>query len=393
MKKRIIISLYLLVFASHHAFAQDFVKGADIGFLTMQERGGQKFYDTQGRERECLDLLKDYQISAVRLRVWVNPGWGGCDKEDVLRKALRAKAAGMDVMIAFHYSDSWSDPAKQPIPKAWMGHSYRQMKRDLAQHTIETLQLLKDNGITPRWVQVGNETRNGFLWNPKYDERGREVKDEKKHTVVEYSMAHIDTHPKHYAGFIRAGYDAVKKVFPEAMVIVHLDNGFDQKMYDHNLGTILRYGGKFDMIGMSLYPYWAISGGREPSADKTITDGISNINHLWEKFGKEVMIVETGFEVDEKHPEVMEQGRDQLARMIREARTMTDGHCRGVFYWEPQCLPGGYKLGAFGSNGAPTVIMDGFRNTAFPTAEGYGKYTRGGRGGDVYEVTNLNGIR
>ena len=105
-------------------------------------------------------------------------------------------------------------------------------------------------------------------------------------------MGHIKTEPQQYAGFIRTGYDAVKEVFPDAIVIVHLDRGHEQRLYDHNLDTILKYGGKFDMIGMSLYPYWAMDG--------------------------------------------------------------------GVFYWEPQCLPGGYKLGAFDSNTAPTVIMDGF---------------------------------
>jgi len=114
------------------------------------------------------------------------------------------------------------------------------------------------------------------------------------------------------------------------------------------------------MIGMSLYPYWAMDSKREPSAEKTITDCIANINHVAEKFGKDVMIVETGFEVDERHPEKMEAGRDQLRRIIHEAKTMTNGHCRGVFYWEPQCLPGGYRLGAFGSKGMPTAIMDGF---------------------------------
>ena len=114
------------------------------------------------------------------------------------------------------------------------------------------------------------------------------------------------------------------------------------------------------MIGMSLYPYWAMEGHPELQADQIITDCIANIRHVSEKFGCDVMIVETGYEVDEKHPEVMEEGRRQLTRVIREARNETNGRCRGVFYWEPQCLPGGYKLGAIDSNGAPTAIMNGF---------------------------------
>ena len=363
--KKIWITCLVSAFGVLSIYAQkglqsDFVKGADVGFLAGQERNGQKFYDTKGNERECLDLLQDYQINAVRLRVWVNPRGGSNGKEEVLRMAQRAKAKGMDTMIAFHYSDSWSDPAKQPIPKAWMGHSYKQMKKDLANHTIEVLTLLKENGIQPRWVQVGNETSNGMLWNVKTDERGWEVKDEHGHTTITYSMGHIQTHPKHYAGFIRAGYDAVKKVFPEAIVIVHLDNGFDANLYDWNLGTVLKYGGKFDMIGMSLYPYWALDSKKEPIAEQTITDCMANIRRVSQKFGCDVMIVETGYEVDEQHPEVMEEGRKQLERVIREAHYQTDGRCRGVFYWEPQCLPGGYKLGAFNSQGTPTVIMDGF---------------------------------
>ena len=350
-----------LIWACAGAWAQnDFVKGADISSLTEQEARGVKFHDKTGQERECMSLLKDYQLRAVRLRVWVNPRGGWCGQDDVLKKALRAKALGMDVMLCFHYGDWWADPAKQPIPAAWLGHSYKQMKKDLARHTQEVISLLKENGITPRWVQVGNETSNGMLWNVKRGPNGWELKDENGNTTITEDMGHIKTHPKEYAGFIRAGYDAVKKVSPESIVIIHLDNGFDPELYDYNLGTVLKYGGKFDMIGMSLYPYWAMESKKEPTADKTITDCMANIRRVAKKFGKDVMIVETGFEVDEAHPEVMEAGREQLARIIREARHETDGRCRGVFYWEPQILPGGYKLGAFDRQGTPTAIMDGF---------------------------------
>ena len=340
MRKTVLSLLLLLCAISLVAQRKaDFVKGADVGFLASQEARGVKFHDRQGHERECLELLKnDYQMSAIRLRVWVNPRGGMNGKEEVLKMALRAKALGMDVMIDFHYSDSWADPAKQPIPLAWRGHTYEQMKRDLRDHTVDVLSLLKQNGVTPRWVQVGNETANGLLWDE----------------------GHIEKHPEQYAGFIRAGYDAVKEVFPDAIVILHLDRGHLRSLYDWNLGIVLQYGGKFDMVGMSLYPYWARQDHPELQPDSIISDCIANIRYVSEKFGCDVMIVETGFEVDEQHPEVMDEGRRQLTRVIREAQSDTNGRCRGVFYWEPQCLPGGYKLGAFDSHAAPTAIMEAF---------------------------------
>lgn len=345
MKPKILVVISLLIQALQmdaQTQQKDFVKGADVGFLTGQERRGQKFYDVKGRERDCLELLKtDYQLSAIRMRVWVNPFGGMNDKNELLAMAKRAKALGMDLMVDFHYSDSWADPGKQPIPQAWRGHTFEQMKQDLRTHTIDVLSLLKENDIEPRWVQVGNETTNGLLWD----------------------MGHIEKNPQQYAGFIRAGYDAVKEVFPQAIVIIHLDKGHRQDIYDWNLDIVLKYGGKFDMVGMSLYPYWAREGHPELKADDIISDCIKNIRHVSQKYGCDVMIVETGYEVNEQQPEIMEEGRRQLTRVIREARNETNGHCRGVFYWEPQCLPGGYKLGAFNSKGAPTVIMDGFVET------------------------------
>ncbi|MBP5611563.1 MAG: glycosyl hydrolase 53 family protein, partial [Bacteroidales bacterium] len=283
---------------------KDFVKGADVGFLQGQEQRGVVFHDRNGKERECLELLKnDYQMSAIRMRVWVNPRDGDCDKNALMAMAKRVKALGMDFMVDFHYGDSWADPGKQPIPAAWRDHPYEQMKQDLRDHTIEVLSLLKENGIAPRWVQVGNETTNGMLW----------------------PVGQIRQNPQQYAGFIRAGYDAVKEVFPEAIVIVHLDRGHLRSIYDYNLDIILQNGGKFDMVGMSLYPYWAMDGHPELNADDIITDCMANIRYVSDKYKCDVMIVETGFEVDEQHPEKMEEGRRQLTRIIREAQSETNG--------------------------------------------------------------------
>lgn len=350
----------------------EFWLGADIGWCTEYEAQGHKFYNKDGQERECTALMKELGLNAVRHRVWVDPSSHGnwCGKEDLLVKCQRAKTLDMAIMVDFHYSDWWADPNKQNIPAAWSGHSYEQMKEDLRAHTVEVLQMLKDNDIEPKWIQVGNETRNGFLWSVKSNEYGWPELDENGNTTIIESMGHAKHNPEQYAGFFKAGYEACKSVFPDAIVMVHLDNGFDKELYDWNLGILKACGAKWDMIGMSLYPYWALEGGYLDDEDQTITDCIENIRYVSEKFGSDIMIVETGFYVDENDPERLERGRRQLARVIRESMNETGGRCKGVFYWEPECRPSQYRLGAFTEEGHPTVIMDAFKNwsSVIPTS-------------------------
>jgi len=330
--------------------------GADISWATEMEDRGELLYGFEGDgAKECSALMKELGLNALRFRVWVDPEGDYCDKDDLLEKCRRAKSQGMAIMVDFHYSDYWADPQHQPVPKAWKGHSFEEMKRDLRAHTVEVLKLLKDNGIEPKWIQIGNETTHGLLWDYM---SGRGIMGS---TTREYAdtVGHIDFAPEQYAGFIQAGHEAARSVFPRARTIVHLDDGWDFSVYEKNLGVLQEYGVQYDMVGMSLYPYWAREKGRS-DADGVISDCIANIRKVYSRFGKETIIVETGFEVDENNPAVLEDGRNQLARIIREARDNTAGHCRGVFYWEPECRPGRYRLGAFGSDGRPTVIMRAF---------------------------------
>lgn len=363
MRKILVIFFFLMTFQI--LAAQGFAVGADIGWLTEMESKGQKWYNWKGEERECTALMKELGMNAVRLRVWVDPVKHGnwCNKEDVLVKALRAKRLGIDIMVDFHYSDWWADPTWQNIPESWQKLSYKKMKQALANHTIEVLTFLKQNGINPKWVQVGNETSNGMLWNVVTDPvTGWAVKDANGKNTITKTMGHIDQNPEQYAGFIGAGYDAVKSVFPKAKVIVHLDNGFDNSLYNRNLDIVKAGGGKWDIIGMSLYPYYAVTTGMEPSAKRSIFDCMKNIRELSKKYDCDVMIVETGYEVDEQNPWKMALGREQYSELLRRAQTETQGRCKGVFYWEPECRPSQYKLGAFTEDGHPTDIMRALLN-------------------------------
>jgi len=112
-----------------------FAKGADISWLPQMEATGYKFFNDNGQEEDCFEILKDHGINSIRLRVFVNPSdnraSGHCSKDETVAMALRAQKWGMRVMINFHYSDSWADPGKQRKPKAWEGHDFPTLLKDI----------------------------------------------------------------------------------------------------------------------------------------------------------------------------------------------------------------------------------------------------------------------
>ena len=309
-----------------------FAKGADIGWLSQMESAGIKFYDNSGNQKDCIELLKSKGINSIRLRVWVNPTAGWCNAADVVKQAARAKKLGMRIMIDFHYSDWWADPGKQNKPAAWKDLSFTDLLTAVSAHTKDVLQQLKAAGVTPEWVQVGNETNDGMLW-----EDGRASK----------SMAN-------FTQLVNAGYDGVKSIFPSAKVIVHLANGWDNSLFRWMFDGLKNNGGKFDVIGMSLYPTWA--GTDWATANQNC---LNNMNDMVGRYNKEVMIVEVGMAWDNAAA-----CKNFLTDLITKAKSVAGKKCLGVLYWEPQSYNNwqGYTLGAFDNSGKPTAAMDAFKD-------------------------------
>ena len=147
---------------------------------------------------------------------------------------------------------------------------------------------------------------------------------------------------------------------------MHLDNGPKLSLYHWNLDILQKYGAKWDLIGMSVYPYWSTRNGDFATADEVIEKSVENIRLLNARYGCDVMVVETGMECADDQgrladPAQLMESKRQLLKLLTLCQEKTDGHCLGVFYWEPECRPGMYRLGAFTEDGKPTMIMDAFR--------------------------------
>ena len=311
-----------------------FAKGADVGWLSQMEATSYKFYDTDGKQKDCLQLLKDRGINTIRLRVWVNPSndkaSGHCSPAETVTMAVRAKNLGMRIMIDFHYSDSWADPGKQTKPAAWVNHTFLELQNDVYNHTFEVLNMLKAAGVTPEWVQVGNEIPGGMLWP-----------DGKSSNFSQL------------AKLLNKGYDAVKAVDTKIKVIVHVDEGNNNEKFRWFFDNAKANAVKYDVIGMSYYPYWIKS-----DYKVTIADLANNLNDMASRYDKEVMVVEVGGEYDK-----VQNTHEMLSATIKAVEAVPNNKGLGVIYWEPQGEKSwsGYSLSAWQSNGKPSMALDAFK--------------------------------
>ncbi|MDR3594248.1 glycosyl hydrolase 53 family protein [Clostridium sp.] len=315
----------------------DFAKGADVGWLPEMEADGFVFKDENGNQKDCLQILKDHGIDSIRLRTWVNPSddhqSGHCSTDETVAMAIRAKSMGFKIMIDFHYSDSWADPSQQNIPAAWKNDDLDQMKTDLYNYTHDVMTKLKAAGVTPEWVQVGNEINPGML----------------------LPIGSLST-PSNLAQLINSGYDAVKAVSPTSKVIIHRANGYDNANFRKFFDALQANGAEYDVIGVSYYPGNVYT--------STIDELGDNLNDMASRYGKEVMVVEVGGDctVDEVNVHNM------VVAVENKVLAVPNGKGIGVFYWEPE---GAYSWSKYSwsawhgndgksTDGEPTKALDAF---------------------------------
>lgn len=235
-----------------------YLLGADLSFVQEQEDQGLTFVE-DGRTDDVLDILARHGLNAVRLRLFHDPSspcrtsasgdqtcgyqheFGTraepyCDLEHTLAMARRVEAAGLRLLLAFHYSDTWADPDDQNKPLAWEGLSFDELVLALAEYTRQTLRAFAAAGVTPDLVQLGNEITPGFLF-------------------PDGSSSAPGNFPR-FAALLRAAIEAAREAVPGVPVMLHLEKPDDLATSEWWLDAVLANGVDFEVLGQSCYPEW-----------------------------------------------------------------------------------------------------------------------------------------
>jgi arabinogalactan endo-1,4-beta-galactosidase len=214
--------------------------------------------------------------------------------ENLKAQVLQVKAAGMEYLLDFHYSDTWADPGSQEIPFIWLHQTDQELLTTLSDYSTHVLLELKNQGTEPAIVQIGNETNNGLLWPIGQIYNG--------------CVENFDT----YIMITNAAIHAVRTISPESQIMIHRAGIADSSYFFDPLNV---RDVDFDIAGLSYYPWWH---------GMDVSTAENELNSFARSVTQKVMIVETAY------PFTLSWD-DDLNNTLKAPNEQGLGYC----YWAP----------------------------------------------------------
>lgn len=303
---------------------QVFYYGADLSYVNEMLDCGAVYKNESNEIKDPYTIFSEAGSNLVRVRLWNNPSWTDySDFQDVKKTIRRAKEENMQVLLDFHYSDSWADPEKQQIPAAWEPYlnDTQQLGSLLYEYTYKTLNDLAKEQLLPEIVQIGNEINPMILQD----------------AVLKWP---IDWERNAY--LINKGIAAVRTISREQDreigVMLHIaqpENAlwWFKEATENGLTD-------YDWIGLSYYPLWS---------DFDLKDVGTAFKTLIDTYQKRLMVVETAypFTLVNSDPannilggEALISGypatqQGQLDYLIDLKNSIQEAGGEGLVYWEP----------------------------------------------------------
>lgn len=266
--------------------AQRFL-GGDISLLPTNETANPTWLDKDGKNiADILPFCNTEGMNAMRVRLFVNPSdYTGSDKdanacqdlEYVKALGKRIKDAGFKLMLDFHYSDTWADPAKQWTPKAWEGLNDEQLNTKIYDYTKDALQQMKAAGAEPDFIQTGNEISYGMLWG---------AYGASESALKKCYTSSSNANWTRFTTLLKNAGKACREVCPQAKIILHTERAAQTGVLTNFYNRMKTANVDYDIIGLSYYPIW----------HKDIATLETALNTLESNYpDKDIMIVEVGY--------------------------------------------------------------------------------------------------
>jgi arabinogalactan endo-1,4-beta-galactosidase len=320
-------------------------------------------YKAGGKTVDQYQFFKSAGANVARIRIWNDPDWTKYSNlADVKRSIRRAKQAGLQVLLDFHYSDDWADGDKQIAPKAWAKLSTPDQAKALYAFTHDTLIELNREGLMPDLVQVGNET-NGEIVSSLA--KAKEPIHWDRNALLFNAGIKAVRDAGARPGPSRPGHAAHRPARERRAVV----RGGDQ-------GRVTDY----DIIGLSYYSKWS---------KRSMAQLGQTINRLRNTYAADVLVVETAypFTTDNADSSPNLLGEDSLIAgypatpdgqkkyLVDLTQLVLTSGGTGVFYWEPAWVSTktcGTRWGK-GSNWENAAVFD-YKGHALDSAEGWLKH-------------------